>query len=311
MRMSRLTVSTFSASLSVSEDELPGLRGNLEGFLDLHIHLAPDQVLRTHDDVQFAEQARKIGYRGFLMKDHYSMTAARAYDVSKMFGGLAVGGGIVLNRAVGGLNPDAVEAALKVGAKEVWMPTFDSVNHFRFFGMFSLPGLIPVREVKRNLVPFAGISLLGPEGRINDQVLEILDMVADAGAIIGTGHVSLDEIRGLVDAGRKAGVKKMLVTHPEFQATSWPASAQAELAGRGAMIEHCANANYDAEQTAQNIRAVGADRCVLSSDSGQVKKGHPAVYMSRFVKDLMVCGITEKEIRKMMVENPAKLMGVD
>lgn len=309
----RLTAeaTVFSASLDVSDSELPGLRANLEGFIDLHIHLAPDKVLRTHDDLQFAKQASKVGYRGFMIKDHYAPTVARAYDASKMFPALAISGGIVLNRAVGALNPDAVETALMLGAKEVWMPTFDSLHHFSYFGMFSLPGQVPVKEVKkRGDAGFTGITVVDSDGKIRRDVEEILGMVADADAILGTGHVSLEETRVLVGAARRAGVRKVLVTHPEFMATLLPAAAQVELANSGATLEHCANLNYDAPLTARNIKAVGAERCVLSSDSGQVRKGHPAVYMSKFIDDLRAQGITEREVRTMTEENPAKLLGL-
>lgn len=301
--------SVFSASLDIPEAELPRLRTNLEGFVDLHIHLAPDKVLRTHDDIQFAEQASRIGYGGFVIKDHHTVTAARAYTVSRMFPRLWIRGGIVLNRGVGGLNPDAVEAALTLGAKQVWMPTFDSVHHFRYFGMFSLPGQVPVKEVKREHdAGFGGITVFDSVGQVRKEVQEILAMVADSGAILGTGHLSLEEIRALVDSARRAGVKRILVTHPEFQATVLTTTAQLELANAGAILEHCANVNYDAPLTARNIRAVGADRCVLSSDSGQVKKGHPSIYMSKFIDDLMAQGITRDEIRKMIVENPTRLL---
>ena len=37
-------------------------------------------------------------------------------------------GAIALNRAVGGINPLAVEIAAREGARTVWMPTVDAVN---------------------------------------------------------------------------------------------------------------------------------------------------------------------------------------
>jgi len=304
--------SVFSASLEIPEADLPGLKRNLEGFIDLHLHLAPDRVLRTHDDIQFAGQAAKIGYGGFLLKDHFTVTAGRAYTVSKEFPGLHIGGGVVLNRAVGGINPDAVEAALLLGAKQVWMPTFDTAHHFLYFGMFSLPGTVPVKEIRRrHASSFKGITVLDPGGALKQEVQEVLEMVADSGVVLGTGHLSLEEIRSLVAAARKTGVKKMLVTHPEFLATMWPTDAQVELANQGAIMEHCANVNYDAALVARNIKAVGAERCVLSSDSGQVKKGHPSIFMSKFIDDLIAQGVTRREVEIMIAENPAKLLDLD
>lgn len=278
----------------------------------MHLHLAPDRVLRTHDDVQFAKQAVKIGYRGFLLKDHYTVTAGRAYTVGREFRNLDIGGGIVLNRAVGGLNPDAVQAALLLGAKQVWMPTFDSSHHYRYFGMFSLPGTIPVREIKlKSPKGFEGIKIVDSHGLLLPEAQQILELIADSRIVLGTGHLSLEEIKLLVASARRTGVKKILVTHPEFQATMWPTDAQVELARSGAVIEHCANVNYDAALVAKNIKAVGAERCILSSDSGQVKKGHPAVFMSKFIDDLVKQGVTQKEVELMISRNPAALLDLD
>ena len=38
-------------------------------------------------------------------------------------------GGIVLNNSVGGLNCNAIDAAIAMGAKIVWMPTVSAKNH--------------------------------------------------------------------------------------------------------------------------------------------------------------------------------------
>lgn len=278
----------------------------------MHLHLAPDTVVRTNDDLQFAGQAEQIGYKGFMLKDHFTGTAPRAYLVSRMFPKMTVAGGLVLNRSIGGLNPSAVEMAIKVGAKEIWMPTFDALNHYNHFHMFSLPGLVEIHDMKsRRPSNFAGLSILDSQGNIKDEVMDVLELVSDANVVVATGHISLGEVTTLLRYAKKVGVRKFLVTHPEFVATRWSASDQVELAGMGAIIEHCANLNYDAALTAANIKAVGADKCILSSDSGQIRKGHPSVYMSKFVQDLKAQGISERELHLMLSEGPSKLLEID
>ncbi len=44
-------------------------------------------------------------------------------------------GGIVLNLNVGGINPAAVDVALKMGAVEVWMPPIHSLAHYQATGL--------------------------------------------------------------------------------------------------------------------------------------------------------------------------------
>ena len=65
---------------------------------------------------------------GFVLKSHYGSTAERAGVVRAAVPGVHVLGAIALNRAVGGINPLAVEIAAREGARTVWLPTVDSVN---------------------------------------------------------------------------------------------------------------------------------------------------------------------------------------
>lgn len=304
----------YSASISLSEEEVARCRKTLQGFVDLHIHLAPDVAKRACDDHEFANDAERIGYGGFVLKDHYSSTAARAYDLRKLHPKLAIRGGLTLNHAVGGFNPDAVEAAIMLGAAQIWMPTFGAQNHYNHFGVYGLPGLVPVKQVRtaRNPTEKLGLTILNSgSGGVKREVEEILSLVADSNVILGTGHLDISEIYVLLDAAKRAGVKKFLVTHPEFIATNWSAEDQKKLAERGAILEHCANMNFEPKLWAKNIKSVGADRCVLSSDSGQLKKGHPAVAMSDFLEALAAEGITESEIETMSRQNPMKLLDLD
>jgi hypothetical protein len=303
-------ISIHSAQASLSDEEIQSCRKLLEGFLDLHLHLAPDTVKRACDDIEFARDALRIGYRGFVLKDHFAPTAGRAYDLRRLFPNLGIFGGIALNHSVGGLNPDAVESAIKAGAKEIWMPTFGASNHYAHFKAFGLPGLVSTREVTRRGPLPAGLSILDGS-TVKPEVEEILGMIADADAILGTGHLALFEVHALVDSARKAGVEKILVTHPEFTATNYPIEDQLKLVEKGAILEHCANVDYDSKLYAKNIARVGHKNCVLSSDSGQVKKGHPALAMKKFLEDIIAEGVSESEIHTMAKVNPAKLLEID
>src|SRR5262245_33723100 len=101
----------------------------LHGAIDTHVHSYPDVVARKLDDLAVVEQARAAGMRAVLLKSHVFSTAERAWLLSRLFPDFRVFGGITLNDTVGGLNPSAVEAALKLGAVQVWMPTLSAANH--------------------------------------------------------------------------------------------------------------------------------------------------------------------------------------
>ena len=95
----------------------------MRGACDLHIHAAPDLGPRRQDLVQVARDAREAGMRALGFKDHNTTTADRCYVASQLVPGIQLLGGIVLNYAVGGFNPEAVEKAIRLGAGIVWMPS--------------------------------------------------------------------------------------------------------------------------------------------------------------------------------------------
>ena len=100
----------------------------VRGGFDVHVHIAPDVVERRIDDVALARRFVELGLAGFVLKSHYTSTAERARVVRAVVPATAALGAIALNRAVGGLNPLAVEIAAREGARMVWLPTVDAVN---------------------------------------------------------------------------------------------------------------------------------------------------------------------------------------
>ncbi|HIQ30325.1 MAG TPA: hypothetical protein EYH45_07150 [Candidatus Caldiarchaeum subterraneum] len=301
---------SYTTSLELTRN-ITEYRRILEDVVDLHVHLAPDVAERSNDDIEFARVAEKVGYKAFLIKNHNLITADRAWIVSKLFERIKVFGGIVLNSYVGGLNPEAVETAILLGAKQVWMPTLNAANHINYFGEAALPTLKRVKELKSKRARKIKISIFDENGKILEEVKEILELIAEADIILGTGHLSLAEIFELVKEARRAGVRKILVTHPEFKATKIPLEDQVKLADMGAYMEHCAVAGYEPRELAENIKRVGVDKCVLSSDAGQPKKGHPIDVMYKLVTDLLEQGVTDEEIRRMTVENPSRLLSLE
>ena len=88
----------------------------MQGAYDLHMHAAPSPFHRVLDDYGLLEEAGRAGMAGIMLKSHYESTIARAIlanihcaSCTKAYGGL------VLNWPVGGLNPYAVENAMKRG----------------------------------------------------------------------------------------------------------------------------------------------------------------------------------------------------
>jgi hypothetical protein len=283
----------------------------LEGAIDLHFHAAPDLHDRLLDEIEIARDARKAGMRALLSKAHYGINASRMHYVRKAVSGIHTFGGVVLNPAVGGLNPRAVEAAIAFGGKEVWMPSIFSAAHIKHFrGTYAaLPGRVKW--------PKKGISILNQEGKLLPKVKEILDMIAQADIILGTSHCSAEESRILIDEAFRRGVKKILITHPHNTVPDLSLKVQLEFAQKGAYLEHCFAAttpsffNAQMQDVCEAIREAGPERCVIASDLGQVCNPSPVEGLRMFILGLMNHGITREEIDIMVRKNPAKLLGLD
>ena len=172
-------------------------RVDLRGSYDLHIHTAPCIYPRYLDDVEAALQARDVGMRGIMLKSHHESTTSRAYHTARAVPGIKVYGGIVLNHFVGGISPASVQVALEQGAKQIWMPTVDSAEHRRIFGSLRTYGLKSM-GTKGNVAELAAITILSESGQLTEETKQIIDLVKDFGACIGTTHLSYDEILAVV-----------------------------------------------------------------------------------------------------------------
>ena len=165
----------------------------LRGAFDTHIHVAPDVVERKIDDISLARRFEELGMSGFVLKSHYGSTAERASVVRAAVPGIQVLGAISLNRAVGGMNPLAVEIAAREGARTVWLPTVDSVNesHERD----APPGAkVPVwvrlqLELRAQGIEIEPVPIVDPDGSVLPCTREVLDTIARHQMVLSTGHL--------------------------------------------------------------------------------------------------------------------------
>lgn len=304
----------------MSEHPVPSARARelVRGAYDLHLHLDPDVFKRQTTDLALARRYRELGMAGFVLKSHYAPTAERAAVVRAAEPGVDVLGAIALNQAVGGLNPIAVEVAARVGCAVVWMPTFDSLNEPA--GRedpkpgASLPAWAKMQhELKAQGVGSEAIPVLGPDGRVVPALDHVLRIIARHDMILATGHLSRDEIFAVAAAALELGVRRVLITHPEFTSQRLGPEDQAELGRMGCYLEHCFTTAYAGRCTFDemfaNIRAAGVERCLISTDLGQVDNPPPEDGMALMADRLLEAGFSEDEVRTMAVENTSALVG--
>jgi hypothetical protein len=284
----------------------------IEGSIDLHCHPYPDLFPRLADDFDIAMAARDAGMKALMLKCHHENTVSRAYLVQRVVPEVKVFGGVVLNSYVGGINPAAVEAALRLGGKEVWMPTVDAGYHAQMHG-----GTGGYDNQAGGRSRDEGIWVTDGDGRLQPVVKEVLELVAEYKAILGTCHLSPKEIVALVKEARDVGVEKIVVTHPFFKVPALDLDTLEELGRLGAMPEfgYCTVSpawQYAApEKIVEAVRRVGASRCLLVSDTGQRHNPMPSEALRAFAQTIFEKGVAENDIYAMIARNPYDLLDLD
>jgi hypothetical protein len=284
---------------------------DIKGAVDVHVHSEPDLFPRIADDVGVARHAVSLGLRAVSLKCHSERTTSRAYMTMQQVPGIQMVGGIVLNRAVGGINPAAVEAALQLGGKHVWMPTVDAANHARTFGS---TGKYDKQESTVADSADTGIEVFDDNGRPIDGLIDVLDLTAQHSAILSTCHLSVREIQLLVSTARERGVEKIMITHPYFKVPMLDLEELKALVAQGAYAEfgYCTVSpmwnHSPLTKVVEAIKAIGPEHCILMSDAGQRHNPMPAECLRTFAQSVWESGISEDGVQRMIKQNPLELL---
>jgi len=271
-----------------------------EGTIDLHVHAAPDGGARCVDALGLA---RAGGIAGAVFKCHHAPTAGIAALVRQEVPGFRAFGGLVLNHAVGGLNPAAVEAAALVGggaACLVWLPTRDAQNDLRRKRRAGLP--VTVTE----------------GGRPVPAVFALVEAAEVHRMILASGHLDPAETVAVFAALAPTGLPR-IATHVTAGVTPFAAEQVAAVLRTGALVEICARnllvrrahrAETDMDRVAAAaalIRRFGAPNFVLSSDLGDPRYPQPVAGLAAVVASLALAGITDAALEAMLVTTPQTL----
>lgn len=274
-------------------------------MFDTHVHAGPCVTARLLDDVDTVAAYEAAGFEGCVLKGHCEPTVGRAAAAGRGRR-IAVYGGIVLNQVAGGINPAAAAAALTIGARVVWLPTVDARAH-RAAALSHPPSCAP----QLGEGPSYAAPPLDPSSA--EPLRTIFRLVADHDAVLATGHLGADELEWVVDEAVAAGVRRVLLTHPGFTVPALSAQRTRELCERGAVAEVTAyqllhQPGCDAAALAAFVRAVGTDRCLLSSDAGQPSSPPAPQALEQLVEALAGEGVDRGALQAMAGDIPAALV---
>ena len=280
----------------------------LVGAYDLHNHAGPDYITRPVDMIDQALEASQYGMAGVAFKDHFHVTANCAYLVERYLDKaiergevnhkVKVYGGIGLSL---GLDPEAVRMACLMpipNMKVIWFPTFTAKG-----------ALKPAWMVHHQPLP------LSANGKVLPEVEEILDISAENNLFISAGHSPLDELLPLAKAAAKKKVP-VLLDHPLLELNKLQISEMKQLTDLGVYIGLYAqtflpsiyNPICDPMETIEVINQIGAEHCLLGTDTGQILHLGGIEAMRLMIRGLLGLGVSGKQISTMVKDVPKKLL---
>jgi len=119
----------------------------------------------------------------------------------------------------------------------------------------------------------------------------------------------------LVPAARAAGVRKVLITHPEHPPVEMSVLQQEELRDRyDVYFERClittelGHGRLPFSVLAAIIRRVGCATTVVATDFGQLQNPFPADGLASYIAHLRAEGFADADIALMSQVNPARLL---
>jgi hypothetical protein len=292
--------------------------GLVRGALDMDVHADPDiaepqsaQAPRGFDVLEIARRAKELGMRGFVIKQHYDQSAALAYVARKEVPGLEVYGGVVQNLIIGGLNPASVYhlAEVKGGwGRIVWFPTFDSESNARQRSRDGVP--------KRFVQVLSGGELVQAGREVIAALKATRTRDTDPELVLQTGYVTPEEALAIIREGNKQGVKHMVVSHAATGTSAMSIPQMQEAIKLGAFLEFASVSTMGASPEIQPaayagmMRKVGVENVIMGSDFGQPGRPMPPDGLALYAGLMRRQGLTERDLYRMMAENPARAMGL-
>lgn len=284
----------------------------LVGAVDLHCHSGPSAFPRRINHRQAMIDADDAGFDALVFKDHFYPGMAHAELLETLFpeSKVRLFSGVALNNASGGINPFAVDHAVKLNGKIVWMPTFSAKNHIDTLAAQNKK----YPSSKTPMLAQVPITVLDENDRLTQQTQQVLDVIAAGDIILAGGHLSAHELKILFAEAKTRGVKKMMVNHPTYL-IGCDDEDMKELVRLGAYLEHsicmfieCRGRQHPSEKIAELINLVGVDNTILGSDLGLVNMPLPIDGYREIVSTLLDLGFGEVDICKLVGGNAKSLL---
>lgn len=304
-----------------------------EGVVDTHFHVGPELLPRRYDVKDLADAARAWNATLVLKNHTYPTTPLAAY--ARRHEGVRLLGATVLNRFVGGMNPDAITSAQSGNRTEpqgdqeeppfvVWMPTVHAQAHLDSLGFSFDPRWSGGCKTCEESLEGAEVSqeeavaVFDENGDPVPELPAVLEAIATVKARLATGHLSAAEVMKLVPMALEAGIPAVILTHPHFPSIQLSDEQLGNLVrDERVFIEHCFAIHTIEEvplaRFVESIEHTGMDQVILSTDFGQVHSDPFPDGTVRFAKAMGEAWperFDEDELVRLFCENPRRALGL-
>jgi hypothetical protein len=299
------------------------LRDLVRGAVDLYVHPHPELLPRTIGVVELARQMQADGFAAAMLWNQFSQTAELATVVTEVTGFRLVGS-IILNGTVGGVDARVVEHAIRMGARYVGMPSLSGSAGYRTPAMTSYSN-----DAKAVAGP---VAVTDASGALLPEVHDVIELVATYDVALGLGYLTPADTFAVLDAARRRRVRRIAVLRP-FAGFGLPADQlDAAMAVPGVVIQMPASSlrtgrpggpaaglpmhehavvglSEVAAAFARAVRTYGAERCVLTSDTGWNDMS-ARQWLELGADALLRSGVRGAQLETMVRDAPAHLIGI-
>jgi hypothetical protein len=292
---------------------------DVDGAVDIHGHSNPSIFERRVDGYEFASLAAQAGMDAIVIKQQHFPSVNCVPYIDRLLErdslDIQVIGSLVMNYWCGGTNPFAVQLAIDYGAKIVWFPTIDARSHREKTGWIGGQDSLSGDGTKgEEYETISGLTVLDSDDKLTDEAKLCVRKIVDSDIAFSTGHLSFEEAEKLIAYAAEFGHDKMFVDHPTAPMTEFSDEQQQKLADHGAYMNYIFGSlspRYhwlSGSELLEQIRSVGVDNCVVSSDMGQPGNPHSPDALRMTGEILVDEGLSKDEFRTLVKTNPKKLV---
>lgn len=289
----------------------------LHGVVDLHCHVDTEfsttLFRKAAPEWEWLPRAEAAGLRAVVLKSHLWPTVSALPYLEQMYdGAVQVLASVTLNPSCGGLDPFSVEAAVQMGARAVFLPTWGSANDHANNGFG--------RRLDEAFTHFdrarlAHLTLVDEDGTLNAETQEILRLAKEYGVALSTGHSSPAEAIACAEEARLIGFDRLVFGHPLSGSVGASRELVLKAAELGAHIEFCwptiSPGRHDPAEVVALMNEVGAEKVVLTSDFFGGSNPSPSDLMRMLLGALFDAGASESDLKQAAGDTPARLLGLN